>query len=148
MVDMQVGAEDIVHLVVSDAERKQLVSPALLARKVKRRRMPLVLAGAGVDQDGVPRRADDEGLVGDDHHAQGGVEDLRLHRRQMTLEDVLIIGRKEVLRPPPWSFAFDHGIDGDVADPELLHGCFGCFAPVFCGSVAASINTSSRVRER
>src|SRR6267378_4468800 len=121
MVDMKMGAEHIVDFVVSDAERKQLVPPALLARKIERRRMTLVLAGAGVDQDGVARRPNHKGLIGDDYHAQRRVEHLRLHRRQMLLEDRLVIGRKEVLRPPPWAFAFNHRVDGDVANPELFH---------------------------
>src|SRR5216683_4572160 len=121
MVDMKMRAEHIVDFVVSDAERKQLVPPALLAGKIERRRMTLVLAGAGVDQDGVARRPNHKGLIGDDYHAQRRVEHLRLHRRQMLLEDRLVIGRKEVLRPPPWAFAFNHRVDGDVADPELLH---------------------------
>ena len=43
-------------------------------------------------------------------------------RRQMMLEDGLVIGREEILRPPPRPLALDHRIDGDVADPELLHG--------------------------
>src|SRR5438128_12188515 len=102
MVDMEMGAKHIVHLVVSDAERKQFVPPALLARKIERRRMTLVLAGAGIHQDGVVRRPDDESLVGDDHHSPRLVEHLWLHHRQVTLEDGLIIGREEVLRPPPW----------------------------------------------
>ena len=58
MIDVQMGAEHVIDLLVGDAEREQLVAPALLARKVERRRMTLVLAGAGVDQDGVVRRAD------------------------------------------------------------------------------------------
>ena len=33
MVDVQMGAEHVVHLLVGDAERKQLVSPSLLAGK-------------------------------------------------------------------------------------------------------------------
>jgi hypothetical protein len=42
----------------------------------------------------------------------------------MMLEDSLVIGRKEILRPPPRPFPLDHGIDGDVAYPELLHFWF------------------------
>jgi hypothetical protein len=52
MVDVEVSAEDVVDLLKADAEREQLVAPALLARKVERRGMVLVLAGAGVDQNG------------------------------------------------------------------------------------------------
>src|SRR3546814_10611158 len=79
-------AEDVVDILEADAEREQLAPPALLAGKVERRRMALVLAGAGVDQHGVPRRAHHESLVGHHHLAGRGVEDLRLHRRQMPLE--------------------------------------------------------------
>lgn len=118
---MQMRAEYVVDLVVSDAERKQLVAPALLAGKIERRRMALVLAGARVHQDGMARRPHHERLVGDDHHAQRRIEDLRRHRGQVMPEDGLVVGRKEVLRPPPRSVAFDHRVDGDVADPQLLH---------------------------
>ena len=94
--------------------------------------MALVLAGAGVDQDGVARRADHKGLVGDHHHPERGVEHLRLHAGQMMPENGLVIGRKEILRPPPRPLPLDDRVDGDVADPELLHGRF---APLFRGSV-------------
>jgi hypothetical protein len=57
VVDVKVGAEDVIDLVVTDAEREQLVAPALLAREIERRRMALVLAGAGIDQDGIAWRA-------------------------------------------------------------------------------------------
>ena len=117
MVDMKMRAEHIVDVVVSDAEREQLVAPALLARKIERRRMALVLAGAGVDQDRVVRRADHEGLIGYQHHSQRRVEHLRLHRVQVTFEGGLVIGREEILRPPPRTLAFNHRVDGDVADP-------------------------------
>src|SRR6187401_1717580 len=118
---MEMGAEKIIYLVVRDAERKQLVAPALLAGKIERWGMTLVLAGAGVHQDGVMRRVDHERLVGDHHHSQRLVEHLRLHRRQVTLEDGIIIGREEILRPPPRPFALDHRVNGDVPDPDLSH---------------------------
>src|SRR5471030_2345144 len=83
--------------------------------------MALVLAGAGVDQDDVMRRSDYEGLVRNDHLSQRRVENLRLHRGQMTVEYRSIVHREEILRPPPRPFALDHRIDGDVADPDLPH---------------------------
>src|SRR5579872_6552490 len=83
--------------------------------------MTLVLAGAGIDQNRVSGAAHHEGLVGDDDLAQGLVPRLRLHRGQMTAESRLVIGRKEILRTPPGSLAFDHRIDGDLADPDLPH---------------------------
>jgi hypothetical protein len=121
MVDMQMRAEHVVHLVVADAERLKFVAPALLAGEIERRRMALVLAGAGIDQDDVVRRAHHKGLVGDDHQPQRGIKHLRLHRWQMMLEHRLVIGREEILRPPPRAFAFDHRVDGDIADSELFH---------------------------
>ena len=39
----------------------------------------------------------------------------------MLVEGGLIMGRQEILRPPPRSFPFNHRIDGDVADPDLFH---------------------------
>jgi hypothetical protein len=50
----------------------------------------------------------------------------------MMLEDSFVIGRKEVLRPPPWPFPLDHGIDGDVAYPDLLHFIVSFFVFLFC----------------
>ena len=41
----------------------------------------------------------------------------------MAFEYGLVVGREEVLRPPPRAFALDHRVDGDVADPELSHSC-------------------------
>ena len=128
VVDVQMGAKDVVDLLKADAEREQFVAPAFLAGKIERRRMPLVLAGAGIDQDRVARRSHDEGLVGDEHLAGGDVEHLRLHAGEMMLENGVVIGREEILRSPPRPLALDHRVDGDVADPQLLH-C--CFAPTF-----------------
>jgi hypothetical protein len=45
----------------------------------------------------------------------------------MMLEDGVVIGREEILRPPPRPFPLDDGIDGDVADFDLLHGVFAPF---------------------
>ncbi len=81
--------------------------------------MAFVFPRAGVHQDGVVRRAYHEGLVRDEHHPRRGVEHLRLHHGQMPLEGGLVVGRKEILRPPPRPLAFDHRIDGDVADADL-----------------------------
>src|SRR4029079_10080770 len=121
VVDVKVGAEHIVHLFEADAEREQLVEPALLAGKIDRRRMALVLAAAGVSQDRVARSANDEGLVGDHHFSRGRVEELRLHLRQMMIEYGSVIGREKILRTSPRPLALDHRIDRDIADPDLLH---------------------------
>jgi hypothetical protein len=86
--------------------------------------MALVFAGAGIDQNGVTRRADHEGLVCDLHQAQRVVEHLRLHGGEMMPEHRLVISREKILRPPPRPLALDHRVDGDVADPELLHPRF------------------------
>jgi hypothetical protein len=45
----------------------------------------------------------------------------------MMLENGIVIGRKEILRPTPRPLPLDDGIDGDIADPELLHGRFAPF---------------------
>jgi hypothetical protein len=140
MIDVKMGAEHIIDHLVADAEREQLVAPAFLAGKIERRRMALVLAGAGVDQDRVTWRPDHEGLIGNDDHPQRRVEYLRLHPRQMMLEDSFVKGRKEVLRPPPGPFPLDHGINGDVAYPELLHFLYPfCF--LFLSSFANGRNS-------
>jgi len=137
MVDVQVGAEHVIHLLVGDAEREQLVAPARLTGKIERRRMALVFACAGIDQNGVARRADDKGLIGDHHRAQACVEHLGLRAGEVMPEHRLIVSREEILRPSPRPLALDDSVDGNVADPELLHGWF---APHFLRSVAASHN--------
>jgi len=61
------------------------------------------------------------------------------------LEDGIVISREEILRPSPRPLPLDHRVDGDVADPELLHGWF---APHFLKSLAASpdLHKSSAAR--
>ncbi len=69
MVDVQVRAEHEVDVFEAQPGSVELVEPALLG-KVERRRMPFVLAGAGVNQHGVMRRPHYERLIRD-HHAVG-----------------------------------------------------------------------------
>ena len=68
---------------------------------------------------------------------QRGVEHLRLHAGEVMLEDRLVISREEILRPPPRPLALDHRVDGDVADPELLHRRS---LPVFSSSVTGEFS--------
>jgi hypothetical protein len=75
---------------------------------------------AGVGQDRVARRSHHEGLAGDDIMPSAASKTSG-HRGQMMVEGGLIMGRQEILRPPPRAFPFNHRIDGDVADPDLLH---------------------------
>ena len=137
MVDVKMGAEHVIHAFVTDPEREQFVAPALLAGEIERRRMALVLAGAGVHQNGMARGANDKRLVGDDDQPERCVEHLRLHGRQMMPEDGVVIGREEILRPAPRAFALDHRINGNVADPELLHR-FGPAAIFSSSAISAS----------
>jgi len=67
MVDVQVRAKDVVDLIEPQTGAVEAVEPWLLG-KIHRRRITLVLSGTGVHQDGVPRGAHHEGLIGD-HHA-------------------------------------------------------------------------------
>ena len=76
-------------------------------------------ASLGIHQNGVARRADDKSLIRDEHLPRVGVEHFWLHHLQMLLEGGLIVGRKEILRPSPWPFAFNHSVNGDVADSDL-----------------------------
>src|SRR3546814_20013614 len=113
-------AEDVVDILEADAEREQLAPPALLAGKVERRRMSLVLACAGVDQHGVPRRAHHESLVGHHHLAGRGVEDLRLHRRHIPLEGPPFQSREYVLRPPPLPVPLHHRLPNTLLSAIIV----------------------------
>ncbi len=55
----------------------------------------------------------------------------------MMFEDGIVIGREKILRPPPRAFALDHSINGDVADPDLLHR-FGSVAICSSSAISAS----------
>jgi hypothetical protein len=77
--------------------------------------------GAGVDQDRVARRSHHEGLAGDDIMPSAASKTAGSIEGKMLVEGGLIMGRQEILRPPPRTFPFNHRIDGDVADPDLPH---------------------------
>ena len=69
-------------------------------------------------------RADEEGLVGDDHATRSGIKYHRVHFGQMAATEHGIIGREHVLGLAPWPVALDDAGDGDVADFERVHdGC-------------------------
>ena len=70
---MQMRAKDVGDVVDAQAGRVEIVEPGLLG-EVVRVRIALVLTGARIDQDGVPRRAHEERLVGDHHAAARGIE--------------------------------------------------------------------------
>ena len=55
----------------------------------------------------------------------------------MMSEDGVVVGGEKILRPPPRAFALDHRVDGDVADPELLHR-FGSAAIFSSSAISAS----------
>src|SRR6202011_5250368 len=115
-----VRAEHVVDVLEAQAGGGEAVEPRLLW-EVERRRITLVLAGAGVDQNGVLGRAHQEGLIGDHHAAGGPVEHLGVHGREMALADLGIVADEHVLRLPPRPVPFDEAGDGDVADGELFH---------------------------
>ena len=77
MIDVQVGAEDVVDFFELQSGGLELVEIALLG-EVHWRGVAFILTGAGVHQDRVVRRADDKRLIGDDHHAGGRVEYFRV----------------------------------------------------------------------
>jgi len=120
MVDVQMGAEHVIDVFEAQARGTETVEPRLF-RKIHRRRIALVLTGAGVDQDGVLGRAHHIGLIGDDHLAGHRVEYFLVERREMAPADFGIVGREHLLRLPPRPVAFDDAGDGDVADGELSH---------------------------
>jgi hypothetical protein len=124
MVDVQMGTKNEVKIIVADAQVEQLIPPTPLAGKVEWRRMPLVLAGAGVDQNDIVWSPNHEGLVAYTHPACCYVEHLRFHEWQMTLERGFVIRGEEVRWSTPRSFALDDRVDGDVADPDLSHHWF------------------------
>src|SRR5690606_5668936 len=121
MIDVQMRAEHVVDALEADAEGEQLLAPSLLAGKVERWRVPLVLAGACFDEYRVPRRSHHEGLIRHYHHAWCGVGRHRLPPRQMPPEDGSVGRPKSVLRTWPRAPVLAHRVDGDVADPDLAH---------------------------
>src|SRR5215472_4409438 len=97
VVDMQIRAEHVINALAADAQSEQFIPPPLLAGKIEWRRMPFTFPRARIDQERVVRRANDKGLIRDEHHPGCWVEHLRLHHLQVPLEGGLIVGRKEIL---------------------------------------------------
>ncbi len=120
MVDVQMGAEHVVDVLEAQPARVELVEPALL-REVERRRVALVLAGAGVHQDRMMRRAHHEGLVGDHHAVRRAVEHEIRHLCEVPVGDFPVVFREEILRPTPRAIALDDAGDRRVADLDLFH---------------------------
>jgi hypothetical protein len=115
MVDMQMRAEHIINVFKTQARGRKTVEPGLF-RKVHRRRIAFVLAGACIDEHRVPRRTHDIGLIGDDHFARRRIEDLGVKLREMAFADNRVVGGEHLLRRPPRPVALDDADNGDVAD--------------------------------
>ncbi len=120
MVDVKVGAEHVIDVFELQPFGMEAVEPRLL-RKIHRRWIAFVLAGAGIDQDGVLRRAHDKGLVGDDHFPGCRIEYFLVQRSEMPLANLGIVGREHVLRLPPRSIALDDAGNSDVANRKFFH---------------------------
>src|ERR1700730_15213780 len=120
MVDVQMCAEHIIYVVEFEPGITESVEPRLLW-EVHRRRIALVLAGAGVHQDRSLRRAHDVCLVGDHQASRGRIKHLRIEFGKISPSGVRVIGGKHVLWPPPWSVPLDDAGDGDVADLKGAH---------------------------
>jgi hypothetical protein len=134
---MEVCAEHVVDVFETKPGGAEAVEPRGFW-KIHRRRIALVLPGAGVDQDCPLAGAHHEGLVGDHQPAGRGIENERLELREMALADHGVIGREHVLRPAPRPVALDDAGDGDVANCKRSHGTRT--------SVAASPQTPPAIR--
>ena len=115
MVDMQMRAEHIIDVLEAQARGRETVEPGLF-RKVHRRRIAFVLAGACIDEHRVPGRTHDIGLIGDDHFARRRIEDLGVKLREMAFTDNRVVGGEHLLRRPPRPVALDDADNGDVAN--------------------------------
>ena len=117
---MQVRAKDVIDILEAQTLGGKAVEPRLL-RKIHWRRVAFVLAGAGVDQDGVFGGAHHKGLVRDHHLARCRIEHLRVHFSEMAAADLWIVFREHFLRRAPRPVPFDDAGDGHIADRKLVH---------------------------
>src|SRR5262249_38298282 len=120
VIDVQMSAEYIIDVFKSQAGGTKSVEPGLLW-KIKRRRMAFVLARARIDENGMLRGANDEGLIGDHHFSRRSIEHEGIEFGEMAAAKLGVIGGKHVLRLAPRSVALDDAGDGYVADAERLH---------------------------
>ena len=117
MVEVEMGAEDVGDIFESEARGVETVEPRSLG-EVVRRRIALVLAGAGVDEDRVFRRSHEEGLVGDDHLAARRIEHGGIELGEMPASKLRVVSREHRLGRAPRAVALDEARDDDVADGE------------------------------
>ena len=120
VIDVEMRAEHVVDVLEPEAGGAKALEPGRL-REVHRRGIALVLAGAGVDEDRVPGRAHDEGLVGDHHLAGGLIEHPRLKLGDVPLAELRVVVREHVLRPAPRPVALDDARDRHVSDRQAAH---------------------------
>src|SRR5271170_3400862 len=120
MVNVQVRAEHVVDVLEPQTSRPEAVEPGLLW-EVHRRRIALVLAGAGVDQDRVLGRSQDVGLISDYHAPGRRIENLRIEFCEMASASIRVIDGEHVLWPPPRPVSFDDARNSDVADLKRSH---------------------------
>jgi hypothetical protein len=76
-----------------------------------------VIADAGVDQDVVMRRLDDETLDGE-HQLVGRIEEFRLQPGAVLVEQLLGQGWKESHGLEECPFLLDDGVNGDVVERD------------------------------
>jgi hypothetical protein len=95
--------------------RRLLFEPVAVEHVPERPRGPrLVVADAGIDQDVVVRRLDDEALYAQDQAAVRRIEKGRLEPRPVLVEQLLGEARKELQRVEPRALLLDYRVDGDV----------------------------------
>ena len=128
VVAVQVRAHDVVDLVRVDAGGRQFVHvPGVVTHVVERPGLAvLVVANAGVDDDGVALRFHDEAVVAEDDRARVVVEEMRVHPVPVLVEDFLRNLGKPVLVAVLGAFLVDHAGNRGVADELLFHAASRC----------------------
>src|SRR5690349_3033635 len=85
----------------------------------ERPRQPrLMITDAGIDQDVVMRRPDDEGLDAEDQTIVGGIEEGRLEPSTVLVEQLLGQSREKSQSFEPGALLFDDRINGDVVQGD------------------------------
>ena len=121
VIPVQVGAHHVVDLLGFDAGCRQIRDVVGLDHvEGGATGARLVVAAAGVDQDRVPRRAQDEGMK--THQQVAASSDQRAEPRLALGQFLRRASRKELASDEGREFEFDQTIDGEISETGEGHG--------------------------
>jgi hypothetical protein len=125
VIGVQMRAHDVIDVVYAEADgAKPLLETIAVEHVPERPRRPLfVIADAGVDQDIVVRRLDDEALNAEHQAIAVRIDESRLQPGTVFVEQFLAESGKKLEHVEPRPLLFDHGVNSDVSNFDRRRHC-------------------------